>query len=101
MHRTVTIKFVPPRPIKEKTGKTTTRERHWNTTKILELLRHQLTPTLRHELGDDLELQLVVARQADIQLNFKLDAITDFKEHVGDLIGEVMSEVEPDTYLLP
>ena len=48
---------------------------------------------------DDLESQVVVAKSADIRFNWKPEKITELREQIGELIGTVMEDIEPDDYL--
>lgn len=103
MQKTVTIRFVPPAAIKIPVTTATVHTREWNVEKLLEHLRTSLEPQIQAELGGDVEVQVVVARQPDIRLdNVKpRGSISDWKESVGEAIGEAMSGVGPEDFLTP
>jgi hypothetical protein len=98
MTRTVTVRFVPPAPVKVRVSITASRTRTWDEEKLAEFLQAGLEPLLS-KMIDDLELLVVVAKAADIRFNWKPENITELREQIGELIGTVMEDIEPDEYL--
>jgi hypothetical protein len=98
MPRTVQVRFVPPKDIKVKVSQTIMRTRVWDGEKLAEFLHAGLEPLLS-KMIDDLELQVVVAKAADIRFNWKPENINELRAQIGEMIGTVMEDIEPDEYL--
>jgi hypothetical protein len=98
MLRTVQVRFVPPKDIKVKVSQTIMRTRVWDGEKLAEFLHAGLEPLLS-KMIDDLELQVVVAKAADIRFNWKPENINELRAQIGEMIGTVMEDIEPDEYL--
>ncbi|WP_407570750.1 hypothetical protein [Deinococcus altitudinis] len=98
MSRTVQVRFVPPKDIQVKVNAGVTRTRVWDGEKLAEFLQAGLEPLLSRMI-DDLELQVVVAKTADIRFNWKPEKIGELRAQIGELIGTVMEDIEPDEYL--
>ncbi|MGY2893168.1 hypothetical protein [Deinococcus sp. UYEF24] len=98
MSRTIQVRFVPPKDLKVKVSQTITRTRVWDGEKLAEFLQAGLEPLLS-KMIDDLELQVVVAKAADIRFNWKPEKIGELREQIGELIGTVMEDIEADEYL--
>lgn len=103
MHKSVVIRFVPPAPVKIPVTTTTVRTREWNVERLLKHLRLNLEERIQAELGTDVEVQVVAARQADIRLNNvkPKGGVTEWKETLGEAIGDVVSDIEPEDFLSP
>lgn len=101
MDRSVEIRFVPPADVKVPVTTVTTHTRRWNVEKLLEHLRQSLEPRIQAELGDDVELRVVAARQPDIRLNHvkPKGGVTDWKAALGEAIGDAMGDIEPEDFL--
>lgn len=99
MQKSVVIRFVPPAPVKIPITNTVTRTREWNVEKLLEHLKASLEPRIQTELGADVEVQVVTARQPDIRLNNvkPRGSLTDWKEALGEAIGDI----DPEDFLAP
>jgi hypothetical protein len=98
MSRTVQVRFVPPKDIKIKGNEGVTRTRVWDGGKLAEFLQVGLEPLLSPMI-EDLEVQVVVAKTADIRFNWKPEKAAALREQIGELIGTVMEDIEPDEYL--
>lgn len=103
MQKSVTVRFVPPTAVKVPITTATVHTREWNVDKLLDHLRTSLEPQLQAELGEDVEVEVVAARQPDIRLNNvkPRGSLSDWKESVGEAIGEVMGGVDPEDFLSP
>lgn len=103
MQKSVLIKVVPPAAIKIPTTSSTVRTREWNLEKLLEHLKATLEPQIQAELGDDVEVQVVTGRQPDIRLNNvkPKGGVSDWKEGLGEAIGEAMGDLDPEEFLTP
>ncbi|WP_407569886.1 hypothetical protein [Deinococcus altitudinis] len=98
MYRTVQVRFVPPKDIIVRVNAGVTRTRVWDGEKLAEFLQTGLEPLLS-KMVDELELQVVVAKTADIRFSWKPEKIGELREQIGELIGTVMEDIEPDEYL--
>ena len=98
MTRTVSVRFVPPAPVKVRVSMTVSRTRIWDEEKLAEFLRAGLEPLLS-KMIDDLELLVVIAKAADIRFSWKPEKINELREQIGQLIGTVMEDIEVDEYL--
>lgn len=103
MDKSVVIRFVPPVDVKIPVTTATTRTRSWNVEKLLMHLQASLEPQVKADLGEDVELQVIAARQADIRLNNvkPKGGVTEWKEALGEAIGDVMGDLDPDDFLSP
>lgn len=103
MQKSVLIRVVPPAAIKIPTTTATVHTREWDLEKLLDHLKATLEPQIHAELGDDVEVQVVTGRQPDIRLNNvkPRGGITEWKEGLGEAIGEAMGDVDPEDFLSP
>lgn len=101
MDRSVEIRFVPPADIKVKVSAAVTHTRKWNVERLMDYLRESLEPRIQEELGDDVEVRVVAARQPDIRLNNvkPKGGVTDWKAALGEAIGDAMGDIEPEEFL--
>ena len=88
MSRTVQVRFVSPKDIEINEG--VIRTRVWDGEKPAAFHQAGLEPPLSPMMGD-LELQVIVAKTADVRFHWKSEKAGALRE----LIGTVMEEVEP------
>ena len=101
MSRNVLIRFVPPAPIKIKTGKATTHVREWDGEKLAAFLQEGLE-IWAGDKYPDFEIRVAVSRQAEIRFeNWKPDKTQaeELRAEIGDEIARVMEGIEPEDYL--
>lgn len=98
MTRTVTVRFVLPAPVKVRISETLSRTRTWNEEKLTTFLQAGLEPMLQ-QMIDDVSLEVVVAKAADIRFSWKPEKIGALRDAIGELIGTVMEDIEVDEYL--
>lgn len=101
MDRTVEIRFVPPADIEVKVSAAVTHTRKWEVERLMDYLRESLEPSIQGELGEDVEVRVVAARQPDIRLNnVKIKGgVTEWKASLGEAIGNAMGDIEAEDYL--
>ncbi len=95
----VLLRWVPPAPVREGSGKAA-RLREWNVPKILQFLQDELGP--RIEEAFDAELVIVPSKIAEIRpehlaVGFK---VADVRAAVGEMLTTVMEGFEGEEYLL-
>ena len=98
MTRTVTVRFVTPAPVKVRISETLSRTRTWNEEKLTTFLQAGLEPMLQ-QMIDDVSLEVVMAKAADIRFSWKPEKIGSLRDAIGELIGTVMEDIEVDEYL--
>jgi len=101
MSRTVLIRFVPPAPIKIKTGKATTHVREWDSEKMAAFLQEGLE-IWAGDRHPDFEMRVAVSRQAEIRFeNWKPEKTQAeaLRAEIGEEIALVMEGIEPEDYL--
>ncbi|WP_161884420.1 hypothetical protein [Deinococcus alpinitundrae] len=101
MPRNVLIRFVPPAPIKTKTGKDTTHVREWDGEKMAAFLQEGLE-IWAGDKYPDFEMRVAVSRQAEIRFeNWKPDKqqAEELRAEIGAEISQVMEGIEPEDYL--
>lgn len=99
MNKTVLIRFVPPAPITVKTGKATTHTRHWHTDKLIAHLQEHLELRLA-DAGQTFDLRVVSSTQPEIRFEgWKPEKADDLRKVIGDLMGEVMQDIEVEEFL--
>ncbi|BDP43326.1 hypothetical protein DAETH_32950 (plasmid) [Deinococcus aetherius] len=103
MHKSVVIRVVPPPAVKIPLTTAILRIREWDVEKLLDHLRESLEPRIHAELGEDVEVQVVAGRQSEIRLNNvkPRGGVVEWKEALGEAIGETMSEIDPEMFLAP
>ena len=101
MPRNVLIRFVPPAPIKTKTGKATTHIREWDGEKMAAFLQEGLE-IWAGDKYPDFEMRVAVSRQAEIRFeNWKPEKqqAEELRAKIGEVIGQVMEGIEPENDL--
>ncbi|ULH15969.1 hypothetical protein MF271_04880 [Deinococcus sp. KNUC1210] len=101
MTRNILIRFVPPAPVKIKSGKDTIHIRHWNIAKLLDTLQEGIEMAAAEQLPDlELEFQILVSTQPEIRFNgWKPESASELRATIGEMIGAVMENIEVDEYL--
>ncbi|GGQ92151.1 hypothetical protein [Deinococcus ruber] len=101
MTRNILIRFVPPAPIKIKSGKETLHVRTWNIEKLVETLQEGLELAAAEQLPElELEFQILVSTQPEIRFNgWKPESAGELRTTIGEMIGAVMENIEVDEYL--
>ncbi|GAA4002551.1 hypothetical protein GCM10022631_11520 [Deinococcus rubellus] len=101
MSRNVLIRFVPPAPIKVKTGKETTHTRKWDGEKLAAFLQEGLE-IWAGDKYPDFEMRVAVSRQAEIRFeNWKPEKkeAEELRAEIGEEISQVMEGIKPEDYL--
>ena len=98
MTRTVTVRFVPPAPVKVRISETLSRTRNWDEEKLATFLQAGLEPMLQ-QMIDDVSIEVVIAKASDIRFSWKPEKIGALRDAIGELIGTVMEDIEVDEYL--
>ena len=92
--RTVLFRFVPPAPIKTKTGKATTLVCEWDGERLVAFLQESLE-IWAVDKHPDFEVRAAVSRQAEIRSeNWKPEKRQ--AEELRAEIGQVMEGIEPE-----
>ncbi|MPY68279.1 hypothetical protein F8S09_16610 [Deinococcus sp. SDU3-2] len=78
-----------------------TNTRKWNVERLIDYLWESLEPRIQGELGEDVAVRVVAARQPDIRLNdVKIKGgVTEWKAALGEAIGDAMGDIEPEDFL--
>ncbi|AWN22232.1 hypothetical protein DKM44_02425 [Deinococcus irradiatisoli] len=101
MPRNVLIRFVPPAPIKIKTGKDTSRIREWDGEKLAAFLQEGLE-IWAADKHPDFEMRVAVSRQAEIRFeNWKPEKTraAELRLEIGEQMSVVMEGIEAEDYL--
>lgn len=99
MNRIIRIGLAIPQPVPVQISKTLMRHRTWNSEKLVAYLREGITPML-NRVYPDVEVEVVASSYPNIQFQgWKPPKVEEAREAIGEMIGAVMEDIDPEEYL--